>query len=229
MALGPGQGATGRRWVTFDCFGTLIDWRHGIATSAELIAPGQGEKILQAYQRHEPLVQATSPTSRYRAVMELALRRACAELGIPLREDDASVLGATIAYWPPFSEVAAELAALRANGWNLALLTNCDRDIIGETQRRLAVRFDAVLTAEDLGAYKPAHDHFIAFQQTFGVTPDRWVHVAQSYFHDIVPAHELGIPRVWVNRLGEADDPSIADAVVPNLRDLSSLLASHFV
>jgi 2-haloacid dehalogenase len=213
------------RWVTFDCFGTLIDWRHGIATSAELIAPGHGGKILQAYQGHEPLVQAESPTLRYRAVMDQALRRACAELGIPLQEDDASVLGATIAYWPPFSEVPQELAALRASGWNLALLTNCDRDIVGETQRRLAVRFDAVLTAEDVGAYKPAHDHFIAFQQTFGATSDRWVHVAQSYFHDIVPAHELGIPRVWVNRLGEADDASIADAVITDLRGLAAVLA----
>jgi 2-haloacid dehalogenase len=211
------------RWVTFDCFGTLVDWRHGIATGAELVAPGRGAQLLEVYNRHEPVVQAESPSMRYRHVLAEALRRACAELGVALGDDDASVLGTTMAYWPVFADVAAELSALREAGWNLALLTNCDRDIIGETQRRLPVPFDAVITAEDVGAYKPALAHFARFERSQRPARDGWVHVAQSYFHDMVPASQLGIPRVWINRLAETDAPSIVDAVLP---DLGGLLAT---
>jgi len=212
------------RWVTFDCFGTLVDWRHGISTGADLVAPGRGAEVLATYNRHEPIVQAETPGLRYRQVLAEALRRACAELDIALLDDDASVLGATIPYWPVFGEMVTELSALREAGWNLALLTNCDRDIIAETQRRLRVPFDAVVTAEDVGTYKPAHDHFTRFEQAHRVTAGRWVHVAQSYFHDMVPASQLGIPRVWINRLGESDDPTIAHAVLPDLHGLLAVV-----
>ena len=209
-------------WVTFDCFGTLVDWRHGISASVELLAPGRGAAVLDAYNTHEPVVQAECPRMRYRLVLAEALRRACAQEGVPLNDDDASVLAATIPYWPVFPEVGAELGALRAAGWRLALLTNCDRDIVGETRRRLPVPFDAVVTAEDVGAYKPADAHFDRFRTAH--EPGRWVHVAQSYTHDMVPAHRLGISRVWINRLGERPaDPSILQQVLP---DLGGLLAT---
>ncbi|MER6006904.1 HAD-IA family hydrolase [Nonomuraea angiospora] len=209
------------RWVTFDCFGTLVDWRHGIRTSAELIAPGQGARLLEAYNRHEHVVQAESPTLRYRHVLAEALRRACADEKVELNEDDAQVLGTTIPYWPVFPEVGAELSALRGAGWRLALLTNCDRDLIAETRRRLPVAFDAVLTSEDVGAYKPAHAHFETFRRSY--EPTQWVHVAQSYFHDMVPAHRLGIPRVWINRQGER--PADEKIIQQRLPDLGGLLS----
>lgn len=208
------------RWLTFDCFGTLVDWRHGIATSAELVAPGQGQRLLAGYQRHESRVQAEHPGLRYRQVLAEALRRAAADERIDLLDDDAPVLADTIAYWPVFPEVRGVLAGLREDGWNLALLTNCDRDIIAQTRRRLRVPFDAVVTAEDAGAYKPAHHHFTWFSRSLRVDPGHWVHVAQSYFHDIRPASELGIRRIWINRLAEADDPALAQAVLPDLTDL---------
>ncbi|TMR92666.1 HAD family hydrolase [Nonomuraea basaltis] len=207
------------RWVTFDCFGTLVDWRHGILTSADLIAPGQGARLLEAYSRHEHAVQAESPGMRYRHVLAETLRRACAEEKVELSADDATVLAATLPYWPVFPEVGAELSALRAAGWNLALLTNCDRDLIGETQRRLPVRFQAVVTSEDAGAYKPANAHFEVFRRAH--EPAAWVHVAQSYFHDMLPAHRLGIRRVWINRLGERpDDETIIQKALPDLHGL---------
>lgn len=206
------------RWVTFDCFGTLIDWRHGIATLADLVAPGCGARLLEAYNRQEPLVQQANPTARYRHILTESLRRAAAEEKIDLTDDDAGVLAAGIPYWPVFPEVRQALGELRAAGWNLALLTNCDRDIIGHTLRRLRVPFDAVVTAEDAGAYKPAHDHFTRFGSSF--EPAEWVHVAQSYFHDIVPASELGIRRIWINRHGAPDDAALADAVLPDLTGL---------
>lgn len=208
-------------WVTFDCFGTLIDWRHGLSSSADLLFPGRGVELLERYNVHELDVERDTPTTRYRDVMAESLRRACADLGLTLLDDDATILGATIPYWPAFGEVAAELGALRAGGWRLALLTNCDRDIIGATQRRLGVVVDAVVTAEHVGSYKPALGHFRRFEESFA--PDRWVHVAQGYHHDMLPAHELGLPSVWINRLGEARDESICGAV---RRDLADLLAT---
>jgi 2-haloacid dehalogenase len=208
------------RWVTFDCFGTLVDWRHGIAAGAGLLYPGRGTALLDIYNRHEPQVQREFPTMRYRDVMAEALRRSTREAGLDLLEDDASVLGSGIPYWPVFPDTRAGLAGLRRAGWRLALLTNCDRDIIAQTQRRLVVPIDAIVTAEDVGSYKPDHNHFTRFEESFGATRDRWVHVAQSYVHDLVPASELRIPRVWVNRLHETDDPSIADVVLPDLHGL---------
>ena len=138
------------RWATFDCFGTLIDWRHGIASSAELLWPGRGQDVLDAYHRHEAAVQCEKPDRRYRDVLAETLRRSAAELNLDLIPDDATVLAATIPYWPVLPDTRPALTDLRAAGWRLALLTNCDRDIIAHTQRRLRVPIHVVITAEDV-------------------------------------------------------------------------------
>ena len=162
---------------------------------------------------------------RYRAVLTEATRRAAKQLALDLKPDDATALVSTIPYWPPFGDVGPALGELRKEGWKFALLTNCDRDIIALTQRRLPAPFDAVVTAEDVSAYKPSPAHFRLFQSTFGSSAGAWIHVAQSYFHDIRPTHELGITRIWVNRQGEKDDPSLADAVVQGLAQLPEAVA----
>lgn len=208
---------SGVRWATFDCFGTLVDWRHGIATGAELLFPGRGQELLELYNTHERQVQRETPAMRYGEVMAESLRRATRDAGLELSDDDASVLAATIPYWPVFPDVRQGLAELRAAGWRLALLTNCDNVFIGESQRRLGVHIDAVVTAEHVGSYKPNHNHFTQFEESFGATRDNWVHVGEGYFHDMEPAHALDIPRVWINRQGLTDDPSIVDAVLPDL------------
>jgi 2-haloacid dehalogenase len=213
------------RWLTFDCFGTLIDWRHGIRTTGELLFPGQGPAFLEAYLAVEAEVESEGPFRRYRAVLTDCVRRAASRLSLDLKPDDATALVSTIQYWPHFPDVGPALAAVRRDGWKLALLTNCDRDLIALTQRRLPVPFDAVVTAEDVAAYKPSPAHFLLFQSTFGSSAEAWIHVAQSYFHDIQPTHELGITRVWVNRQGESDDPSLADAVIGGLAELSATVA----
>lgn len=214
------------RWITFDCFGTLIDWRNGIASSADLLWPGHGAQVLDAYHRHEAGVQAEQPFRRYRDVLAETLRRAAAGLGLELLADNATILGDTIPYWPVFPDTRACLGELREAGWRLALLTNCDRDIIGHTQRRLQVPIDVVITAEDVGSYKPNHAHFTRFLDTFGAGSEGWVHAAQSYFHDIVPARELGIPSVWINRTGDTADASLAGAVLPDLTGLAATIQS---
>ena len=208
------------RWLTFDCFGTLIDWRHGIRTTGELLFPGRGQDFLDTYITLEADVEGEGSFKRYRAVLTETTRRAARQLALDLKPDDATALVSTIPHWPPFADVGPALAELRRDGWRFALLTNCDRDIIALTQRRLPASFDAVVTAEDVSAYKPSPAHFRLFQSTFGSSAAVWIHVAQSYFHDIRPTHELGITRVWVNRQGERDDPSIADAVISGLAQL---------
>ena len=208
------------RWLTFDCFGTLIDWRHGIRTTGELLFPGHGPAFLDAYVTLEAEVEGEGSFKRYRAVLTETVRRVARQLELDLKPDDATALVSTIPYWPPFGDVGPALSELRRAGWKLALLTNCDRDIIALTQRRLPTSFDAVVTAEDVSAYKPSPAHFRLFQSTFGSSAAVWIHVAQSYFHDIRPAHELGITRIWVNRQGEKDDPSLADAVIRSLAEL---------
>jgi 2-haloacid dehalogenase len=207
------------RWLTFDCFGTLIDWRHGIGTTGELLFPGRGAAFLDAYIELEAEVEEGS-FKRYRAVLAETARRAAKRLDLDLKPDDAGALVSTIPHWPPFPDVASALGELRKQGWRFALLTNCDRDLIAQTQRRLPASFDAVVTAEDVSAYKPNHAHFKLFQSTFGSSAGAWIHVAQSYFHDIRPAHELGITRIWVNRHRASDDPSLADVVVYGLNEL---------
>jgi 2-haloacid dehalogenase len=209
-------------WATFDCFGTLVDWRHGIRTSAELLFPGRGPALLDAYNANEPTIEREQPTMRYRDVLAETLRRAAADLGLSLGPDDASILGDTIAYWPVFADVPAALGALRSAGWRLALLTNCDRDIIGATQRRLGVPIDAVVTAEAVGSYKPALGHFTKFQDSFAPATGHWVHVAEGYSFDILPARSLGVPTVWINRQREDNDPSAAGAVLPGLDGLTA-------
>lgn len=208
------------RWLTFDCFGTLIDWRHGIRTTGELLFPGRGADFLDSYIKAEAEVEKEGSFRRYRAVLTETVRRVAQQLGLDLKPDDATALVSTIPYWPAFADVGPALAELRREGWRLALLTNCDRDIIALTQRRLPASFDAVVTAEDVAAYKPNPAHFLLFKSTFGASADAWIHVAQSYFHDIKPTSELGIRRIWVNRQGEPDDPSIADTVVSGLAEL---------
>jgi 2-haloacid dehalogenase len=208
------------RWLTFDCFGTLIDWRHGIRTTGELLFPGRGDDFLNAYIPVEAEVETEGSFRRYRAVLAETARRVAQRLSLDLKPDDASALVSTIPHWPAFADVGPALSELRREGWRFALLTNCDRDIIALTQRRLPVSFDAVVTAEDVAAYKPSPAHFLLFQSTFGASADAWIHVAQSYFHDIKPTSELGIRRIWVNRQGEIDDPTIADAVVSGLAEL---------
>jgi len=213
------------RWLTFDCFGTLIDWRHGIRTTGELLFPGRGQDFLDTYIALEAEVESEGSFKRYRAVLTETTRRAAKRLEVELKPDDATALVSTIPYWPSFADVGPALGELRKQGWKFALLTNCDRDIIALTQRRLPANFDAVVTAEDVSAYKPSPAHFRLFQSTFASSADSWIHVAQSYFHDIKPTHELGITRIWVNRQGERDDPSLADAVIRGLAELPGAIS----
>src|ERR1700692_1142804 len=116
------------RCLSFDCFGTLIDWRHGIRTTGELLFPGRGEDFLSSYITVDAEVEAEGSFRPYRAVLTEAVRRVAQSLSLELKPDDATALVSTIPYWPAFADVGPALTELRREGWRLALLTNCDRD-----------------------------------------------------------------------------------------------------
>jgi 2-haloacid dehalogenase len=202
------------RWATFDCYGTLVDWRAGIrAQLARVFGEERGDELLARYNEVEPEIQRAQPGLSYRRVMAEAMGR----LGAPAAELDA--LGASLPEWPVFPEVPPALAEARARGWRLAALSNTDFDLIKQSVSAIGVPFDTLIVAGDIGSYKPAHRHWEVFFERTGAPRERHVHVAQSHFHDIVPATELGLRTVWINRLGESGDP----APTRELRDLAGL------
>ncbi len=203
------------RWATFDCYGTLVDWNAGIrATLARLFGEERADELLARYHELEPQVQAEHPALSYREVM----RRVLARLGaVPPGEEDA--LGSSLPSWPAFPEVPAALEQARRRGWRLAILSNSDRDLIEASKRNLGVEFDETVVASEIRSYKPAHRHWEEFFARTGADRARHVHVAQSHFHDIAPAAELGLRTIWINRLGEDGDPR----PTRELGDLSAL------
>jgi 2-haloacid dehalogenase len=197
-----------RRWATFDCYGTLVDWNAGIGGQLErLFGAGEADRLLARYHVIEPRIQRETPDARYRDVMATVLAELAAEEGKGLPADEGDALGRSLPDWPVFPEVPAALAEAHGRGWRLVALTNSDRDLIDASMRAIGVPFDGAIVASEIGSYKPAHGHWRAFYETFGADAARHVHVAQSHFHDVVPAAELGIPSVWINRLGEEGRP----------------------
>jgi 2-haloacid dehalogenase len=188
------------RWATFDCYGTLIDWNGGIRRELARIWPAaDADALLRRYHELEPEIQREDPSRTYREVM----RRALARVGeVPPGEEDA--LGSSLASWEPFPEVSAALHELRRRGWKLGILSNTDRELIEASKSRLGVPFEETVVASEIGSYKPAHRHWDAFFARTNADRARHAHVAASIFHDVVPARELSLTTVWINRLGES-------------------------
>ena len=191
------------RWATFDCYGTLVDWNAGIRAELErLFGASAAERLLVRYHEVEPQVQAELPVSTYREVLTLSLQRLAEADGVQLASGDADALPRSLPGWPVFPEVPGALRQARAAGWRLCILSNSDRDLIDASIAQIDVPFDGAIVASEIGSYKPALAHWRAFEDSFGGLPD--VHVAASLFHDIGPANELGLPSIWINRLGRS-------------------------
>jgi 2-haloacid dehalogenase len=206
------------RWATFDCYGTLVDWRGGQrAQLARIFGEERADELLERYHELEPRIEREQPALSYRDVMAAALR----ELGAPPEEQDA--LGRSLPEWPVFPEVTVALAEARARGWRLAALSNTDFDLIKQSISAIGVPFDAAIVASDIGSYKPEHGHWETFFERTGAPLEGHVHVAQSHFHDIVPATELGLRTIWINRLGERREPA-PTRELPDLRALADTL-----
>jgi 2-haloacid dehalogenase len=212
------------RWATFDCYGTLIDWNSGIRVQLDrLFGGGAGARLIPRYHAIEPRVQAERPTSSYREVMATVLAELASEAGEQLPGGEADALGRSLPSWPVFEDVPAALADAHGRGWKLFVLSNSDRDLIEASIRALGVPFDGAIVASEIGSYKPAHGHWRTFYASTSADRERHVHVAQSHFHDIVPANELGIRSVWVNRLAERAEPQ-PTRELPDLERLPGVL-----
>jgi 2-haloacid dehalogenase len=200
------------RWITFDCFGTLVDWRAGFASAIRPLAGGRTDDVLRAYYAHESVIERLKPHRSYKEILVIALARAARECGLSLSTEAVRALPEAWSSMPLFDDVEPMLAELRDRGWRLAVLTNCDDDLFAITARQFRVPFDLVLTAERIRGYKPAPWHFLAFERLMRVDRRDWVHVANSWYHDISPARALGIQHVWLDRdrTGEAGVPVLA-------------------
>jgi 2-haloalkanoic acid dehalogenase type II len=214
--------------VTFDCYGTLIDWERGIrdafsATAAATRSPVDPEAAIRLYAETEAAVE-TGPYQSYRAVLTETARRIAERLGWPLPDSRAGFLAESLPAWPPFSDTNRALRRLVDAGYRLGILSNVDDDLLAWTRRHLATFFEIVVTAQQAGSYKPALRHFMIARDLIGA--ERWLHAAQSYFHDVVPARALGIPVAWINRKGEtAPDGGAPDRECRTLTDLADWLA----
>jgi 2-haloacid dehalogenase len=205
---------TGHRWVTFDCYGTLIDWQAGFTAALMRLASDRAPALVRAYHARERDVERERPLRSYKDVLTTALVRAAADVGVPLSAADARILWQSWGTLRTFADVEPLLADLRRRGWRLAVLTNCDDDLFEITHRTFRTPFDLFLPAERVRGYKPAPWHFRAFELMTRVDRRDWVHVASSWYHDIAPARALGVTRVWLDREHTGENPAGASVHV---------------
>ena len=192
--------------LTFDCYGTLIDWETGILAGLRLALAPHGvdapdEELLESYANAEATLEA-GPYLRYREILARGARAIATSLGSTLTDDEAAAFGGSVADWPAFPDAHDALARLKAR-FQLGVLTNCDDDLFAASNRRLGVTFDWIVTAQQVGSYKPDKRNFAALRKRVagsGVPPERVLHVAQSLFHDHAPAQQLGLRSVWIDR-----------------------------
>ncbi|MGO8684787.1 MAG: haloacid dehalogenase type II [Thermoleophilia bacterium] len=215
--------------LTFDCFGTLIDWERGLLSALHAVLNEHrlvagDDTLLESYASHEAALER-GEFRHYRDVLAGSFLGVCAELGFSPTADEEAGFVDSIGQWPAFADAAVALARLQTT-YRLAVITNCDDDLFAVTSRKLGVTFDWVVTAEQAHSYKPSLWTFEFALARIGVPPERVLHVAQSLYHDHVPARRLGLATVWIDRrhdrLGFGATPPAA--ISPDLRfdDLTS-------
>ena len=203
--------------LTFDCYGTLIDWDAGIAAAIRPILAHHGVRItdgeiLERYAHHEAATEA-GPYRRYRDVVASCLRGIAADLGFEPDPAEVDSFASSVGDWPPFPDSVDALAALERR-YRLGVITNCDDELFERTNRSLGVEFDWVVTAQQVGAYKPDERNFRVAFERIGLPRERIIHVAQSLYHDHVPARRLELTSVWINRRGQ--DPASVPEAAPD-------------
>ena len=223
--------------LTFDCYGTLIDWERGILAALRPVLDRHGvdlpaEQVLALYGELESAAEH-GPYRPYREVLGTVMDGFGERLGFRPAADERAALADSLGRWPPFPDTVEALRAL-AGRYSLAILSNVDDDLFARTAQQLQVRFAAVITAQQARSYKPALRNFRIALERLGAPADRVLHVAQSLFHDIAPASEVGLATVWVNRQGErpgsgATPPAMARPAleVPDLRTLAALASEE--
>lgn len=219
--------------LTFDCYGTLIDWEAGILAGLRRVLGAHGiepsdDELLEAYATFEAAAEA-GPYLRYRAILGRCLREVGARYGVTPDEAAVAAFGGSVVDWPAFPDSAAALDRLHAR-YRLSVVTNCDDDLFAASAARLGIAFDWVVTAQQVGAYKPDRRNFEVAFERLGVPRDRILHVAQSLFHDHATAKALGLKTVWIDRrhdrAGSGATPPAAVAPDATFPDMASFAAA---
>lgn len=230
MSGGPGPRMSAARpydVITFDCYGTLIDWDGGIAGAfaravAETRARLDPGRVLEVYEEIEAEVEA-EPYRSYREVLTESARRVARRLGWALPEARAGFLADSLPLWIPFPDTNAALERLFKAGYRLGILSNVDDDLLAGTRKHFTVPFDPIVTAQQVRSYKPAAGHFLTARERIGGA--RWLHAAQSPFHDVTPAKRHGIPAAWINRKRLVRGEPRPDRELHSLTELADWLA----
>jgi 2-haloacid dehalogenase len=212
--------------LSFDCYGTLIDWEAGIAGELGRWAASHGvaasaAELVVDFGRFENDVEREHPAARYPDVLAMTLDRIAENYGAEATDAERTRFGGSVGSWPAFADSATALARLKER-FKLVILSNVDRASFAASNEQLGVEFDLVLTAEDIGSYKPSPRNFRALLDAvreIGVTKDQLLHVAQSLYHDHEPAAAIGLPSVWIDRRHDQDGfgatPPPGGAVTP--------------
>jgi 2-haloacid dehalogenase len=221
-------------WISFDCYGTLIDWETGLLGYLRPLLKSKGHalsdaEILNLYSELEPRAQSGAYHC-YREVLAQVVREFAAELCFSVSSADANGLAESIRIWQPFADTVPALLSLQSR-YKLAVLSNIDDDLFAYTAPKLEVDFDAVVSAQQVRSYKPSFNNFEALLRRYKIPRERLLHVAESLYHDVVPAYALEIATVWVNRRqGKAAAATkfveaAPDLEVPNIGRLAELAA----
>jgi 2-haloacid dehalogenase len=231
---------TGFKALTFDCYGTLIDWEAGIVAGLSALvsrvrAPLTRDDVLEAHARHESHQQLVTPEMPYNALLRVVYKRLAEEWSVPYTWDEAVAYGQSVGDWPAFPDSASTLQYLKKY-FRLVIVSNVDNASFALSRSKLAVEFDAVVTAEDVGSYKPSPRNFeylFDVLSTLGVTREDTLHVADSMYHDHEPAALHGLRSCWIHRRFEqrgfgATKRTIAEpAVEYTFTSMAQLVKAH--
>ncbi len=220
--------------LTFDCYGTLIDWESGILAALQPLLAARAiklddEKLLELYGALEAQAESGDYLN-YQTILKTVVRGIGARLNFNPSEQELENFATSVKDWPPFADTVSALQALKKK-YQLAIISNIDDDLFAFSKAHLGVPFDWVITAEQARSYKPSFNNFQQAFQRIGKSKDKILHVAQSIFHDIIPAKQLGLATVWVNRRhGKAGAgatkpaPGEADLEVKDLQSLARMM-----
>jgi len=211
--------------ITFDCYGTLIDWESGMKNALRNLTKRRNisfdiESLPERYIEIELEIEKEG-YRKYKEVLGLGVRRLFEEKGIMLSSEEEKIFADSINTWPPFNETTEVLRKIKEK-YKLAILSNIDEDLIKHSIKLIGVEFDGVITAEQVKSYKPSHGHWKRMMDVFKIPKENVLHVAASYVHDIVPAKELGFQVAWINR----KDEKLKGSIKPDyeFRDLRPLV-----
>ncbi|MBL8629678.1 MAG: HAD-IA family hydrolase [Rhodospirillaceae bacterium] len=210
---------SGLRALSFDCYGTIVDWETGLLRALKPLLDKTNMSVdaaLSAFAGSEAFEEARTPGKRYPLILETVCRTLAAKWNVAVSDDDVRAFGASVPAWPPFADSSSALKRLQSR-FKLCILSNVDHESFAGTERALDLKFDLIVTAQDVGTYKPNLKNFRTLLERvsdMNIAPNQVLHVAESLFHDHVPAQSLGLKTCWIDRRqGKGGGASAAKAV----------------